>query len=501
MHPIRTLAGVALAAALAASWAASALASDHGRATVGVLPSAQGAAPAGTVPALRFPGAPGGQTASSQYGGSGAMGQAPTGQIPPGGGFEPTPEPGGPGLPSPGTKPGPDAVDPGTDIPPPNAPGADGGATDIPPPSVPDADAGATPFDPAAGLPDVAAPDLGPGLDTGALSAAEQLAGLGSEESLGAPELIGDSFGLSILQRLPNRPNPPPNPPNPPVPPRPPVPPTSYDSVALVPSIRSIKMSENQSPVPTDRILYSFSYFNNVNYAINQRFQAPISNIMIYRHIFGFEKTLFSENFSVSVRFPINTITADSPLPGIGATSTAINTTNILAKWAFYRDDEAGQLLSTGMALGIPTGPSRFAGADYLDNFSTVVLQPFLGMLFYGERLFFQGFSFLEIPTDRNAPTVLFNDYALGYYVYKDPTRESFLSGVAPLFEVHITTPLSHRGVRLEDPLSLPDIVSFTYGTAWEFGKRTRLLTGIVTPVTGPRPFDFEVQALLNIFF
>lgn len=473
-----------------------------GRAVVGVLPSGQAAMPSrqGAYPPPTYPGAPGGP---SGYGPSDydASGQLPAGQIPrPGGipGTEPGPAP-----------PTPSPIDGGTDIPPPGAVGAGEGAPgelspdNLPPLSEPGtgtgADTPAPPFDPGA----AGAPDLGGGLDAGALSAAEQAAGLGSNLSFAAPEVMGDSPGVSILQRFPGRPNPPPIPPRPPVPPVPPVPPSDVRGVALVPSIRSIKMSENQSPVPTDRILYGFNYFNNVNYSINQRFRAPIRNIEVYRHILGFEKTFFDGATSIGVRFPINTITADSPLPGIGGTSTAINTTNVFFKWAFSRNEweGGGRLFSTGMAIGIPTGPDRFAGANYLDPFGATVLQPFLGSLFYGERWFLQGFSFLEVPMDTNLPTILFNGYALGYYVYKDPERRGFLTGVAPLFEAHLTTPLSHRGVRLEDPFSVPDVLNFTYGVSWEFGKRTRLLTGITTPVTGPRPFDFEAQCLLNIFF
>jgi hypothetical protein len=511
--------GSAIPTSVIASAIVAAIQDDHGRAVVGVYPSGQ----AGGSSAPRYPGAPvpPAPIGPAMLGGS-APRQSPSGQtIPPGSGqIPPIVLPGDQAPPPPGV-PGATPSEPAPTPPSPTEPGAGEVPAPMPPvdtvapevPSPTEPGAGTTPPEAGAeagpidtGAPDITAPttgapDLGPGLDVGALSAAEAAAGLSSATAFGAPEVMGDSPGLSRFQLLPGRPNPPPVPPQPPVPPRPPVPPTDVAGIAFVPSIRLVKISENQSPIPTDRILYDFNYFNNVNYAINQRFLSPISNIGIYRHILGFEKTIFGPNASFGVRFPINTITADSPIPGIGGNSTAINTTNVFFKWAFYRDDERKRLFSTGMSIGIPTGPARFAGASYLDPFNVATLQPFLGSLFYGERWFFQGFSFLEIPMDKNAPTILFNDYALGYYIYKDAKRERFLTGVAPLFEVHVTTPLSHRGVRLSDPQSVPDIVNFTYGVSWEFGKRTRLMTGITTPVTGPRPFDFEAQCILNVYF
>ena len=85
-----------------------------------------------------------------------------------------------------------------------------------------------------------------------------------------------------------------------------------------MPTIRSIKLSENQSPAPRDRFIYQFNFYNNVNGSINDRFHSPITNINVYRHILGFEKTFFNKRTSIGVRLPIDTVTADSPLPRIG---------------------------------------------------------------------------------------------------------------------------------------------------------------------------------------
>ena len=44
-------------------------------------------------------------------------------------------------------------------------------------------------------------------------------------------------------------------------------------------------------------------------------------------------------------------------------------------------------------------------------------------------------------------------------------------------------------------------MVNITSGVNFEFYRTAVLTLGFVTPVTGPRPFDYEATALLNIRF
>ena len=46
-----------------------------------------------------------------------------------------------------------------------------------------------------------------------------------------------------------------------------------------------------------------------------------------------------------------------------------------------------------------------------------------------------------------------------------------------------------------------PDWVELTMGTTFELFRRSTLAVGIVTPVTGPKPYDLEVLAQLNLRF
>ena len=43
--------------------------------------------------------------------------------------------------------------------------------------------------------------------------------------------------------------------------------------------------------------------------------------------------------------------------------------------------------------------------------------------------------------------------------------------------------------------------MNLTFGLTATLRTRTALSAGFVTPVTGPHPFEFEVVALLNVYF
>ena len=76
------------------------------------------------------------------------------------------------------------------------------------------------------------------------------------------------------------------------------------------------------------------------------------------------------------------------------------------------------------------------------------------------------------------------------------------LTAVIPTFEAHVNDPLNHRGAfNFADPAGTADWVDLTSGVTFEFRRRATLAVALVTPVTGPKPFDFEVLAQLNVRF
>jgi hypothetical protein len=269
----------------------------------------------------------------------------------------------------------------------------------------------------------------------------------------------------------------------------------------LVPSLRGFKIADNGSPVPRDRIFFSFNYYDNVNAAANRLHDADLHNVQFYRETLGLEKACLGGAGSLELRLPVNTLSADSTIPGLGGTNTAVGDLTGILKYAFIRDP-AGTWASSGLAVTTPTGPNSFAGSSQIVNLHSTRLQPFLGYYCARGALYVQGFSALDVPTDSRDVTILYNDLGVGYFCYQSAAPGAVLTGVAPTLEVHLNDPLNHRGVlRFADPAGTPDVVDLTAGTNFVFCRRARLAIGVVTPLTGPKPFDVEAIGQFRLLY
>jgi hypothetical protein len=95
-----------------------------------------------------------------------------------------------------------------------------------------------------------------------------------------------------------------------------------------------------------------------------------------------------------------------------------------------------------------------------------------------------------------------YNDVGAGYFIYRAADPEALIAAIVPTMEVHVNTPLNHRVSHAVGAKSgTPDVVDLTFGASVALGRRAILSAGVVNPVTGPRPYDLEVVALLNIFY
>jgi hypothetical protein len=270
-----------------------------------------------------------------------------------------------------------------------------------------------------------------------------------------------------------------------------------------IPSVRGFKISEHESPEPQDRIYVAFNYYDHLNQAVNEHFGGDIQRLTVYRETFGVEKMLFSKDFSIGLRLPLNTLDADSGISGLGGSSTDTGDLTVIMKYAFWRDQETGSLLSTGLAITAPTGPDAFAGVDSFRVIHDTIIQPYLGYRWTCGDFFIHGFASLDVPTDSNDATILFNDVGVGYHLlHADESGCRFVTAIVPTLELHVNTPLNHRGaLNPNDVAGIADIVDLTLGTTVEMKRCSKLTVGFVTPLTGPKPFDFEVLAEFGIYF
>ena len=312
-------------------------------------------------------------------------------------------------------------------------------------------------------------------------------------------QMIGDQAPLTLRRAASTAPGlPPPFPPG-----TPPPPPGARLASAVVPSVRGFKIAENQSPQPQDRVFFTFDYFSDLNGALNRRFESPVNNLTAYRYIFGFEKT-FDEGFgSFGFRLPLDSLSANSATSGNfvkpGGTSTSLNDLSLFTKYVLKVDPATGSLLSVGLEATLPTGPSQFAGAKYIQGIHSTEVQPFLGYLLIRDRFYLHGFLSLSVPSSVRDVTMVYNDLGIGYFVYRSTDPDSALTSVAPTFEVHINSPLTHRDwFNANDPTGTADIVDLTYGLNATFYRQSVITLGMVTPVTGPRPFNYEAVLLFN---
>ena len=310
------------------------------------------------------------------------------------------------------------------------------------------------------------------------------LAGGGSNVAVSLPGLKGDQLGLPALAFV-----------NPALRPGLPFGNRFIPSQAiLAPSVRTFKITEDESPAPQDRAYLDFNYFDSVGAALNRFYGINLHGVDVYRETFGFEKTFLDGDMSAGLRLPLNTLSAGSSNPDFAGTDTGVGDLSLILKYAFWRDKEAGTLLSAGFAVTAPTGPNRFANSA-IPVLRDVIFEPYLGYIWSRDRLFIHGFIGVDVPTDSRDVVLCYNDIGVGYYLYRNPNAQGLITAIAPTVELHITDPLNHRGaLRNADPSGTADIVDMTFATTFELGESARLSLGVVTPLSGPKPFDIEVQ-------
>ena len=272
-------------------------------------------------------------------------------------------------------------------------------------------------------------------------------------------------------------------------------------------SLGAFKIGENESPAPEDRVFLTYNYFGDVrgpnlgasmpksdtvtttingNAAIvTTHTPAFAPQINASREIFGFEKTFFNGMASVGLRAPLVQQQGDGSFTKVG------NLTAIL-KVAIAGDPASGDVLSAGLAVTAPTGPS-IATID--GDIRSTIVQPFVGYRWVEDRFFLQGFASVAVPTDSQLPTLLFNDIGVGYKVYQGTPGDA-ITFVSPIVEAHLTTPLTHRG--LDNAIIAPDLLALVGGVHIGLYGTSTLTFGVSAPVTGPRPFDVEGIAQLN---
>lgn len=256
-----------------------------------------------------------------------------------------------------------------------------------------------------------------------------------------------------------------------------------------------LKVADNESAMPTDRVFFDYNYYDRVFGAVN-----------LDQEIIGFEKTFLGGDASFEMRVPFFQATGGGALD-----QSDVGDLTMILKYAFYRDRQ--NALAAGLAVTVPTGPSLPTVGTFTfnpvtgtfsmtpgTNVNDTIIQPWLGFLVSSGSWFAQGFSELMVPTIRNDVTAWFNDIQVGYWMM-DGYNYGVVSNVAPVLELHLTSPLDHQVISTSQDVQVPTILDLTVGALVEFNHRSVLQIGIATPLSDPHPFDVEAIAQFNLRF
>ena len=248
-----------------------------------------------------------------------------------------------------------------------------------------------------------------------------------------------------------------------------------------------VSVVEWGNPLPRDQVYFGYNFYSNAGGALNP----GIGGSDLQRQTAGFETTVFG-NASIGLRIPF--VQQYGPF-GLG--SQQVGDLTVLLKYAAFYNRETGNAITGGLAITAPTGGGSAVFPDGTTAPHSWLLQPWGGFVYRFDRSYVQGITNLIVPTDSRDVTLLGNSIGVGYWLYRAPT-DRLLTGITPVAEVHVRTPLNHRDIN--GNIFLQDQVNVTTGAHFRFNKAV-ISGAVVVPLVGPKPFDVEAVAYLSYWF
>jgi len=290
---------------------------------------------------------------------------------------------------------------------------------------------------------------------------------------------------------------------------------------------RRAKISEDSSPIPTDRVFLDFNHFDSAAETVDGHI------IDMDRYTFGLEKTFFNGSCSIEVRAPIVRGLGSNetdPVSVDGNEGTVLGNVSITPKYLFVKSDTWAS--SVGFTVNLPTAPNV---SDTEIGYETtrvrnesVYLEPFLGLLLAPNNRIFS-ISYIQFDFDANGSPVTsqyfsgpieadgrFRDSALmhvdisaGYWLFD--RREEFrassglggwISGIAPIVELHYTTSLqsfSQHVAAITSDFAREDVLDLTGGLDFLLGPLSNLTVAAAAPLrTSPRDRAFDAEVIVQ---
>ena len=286
----------------------------------------------------------------------------------------------------------------------------------------------------------------------------------------------------------------------------------SYNATVIIPAggggggggdfvVGRVKLAENASPIPQDRIFVNYSLFDNV--------PLQAGGVSVNRFIPGVEKTFYDGMMSLELRAPLaSTLSSDIRIDAANDLSDVeFGDLFISYKALLFAGQNYG--ISAGVSVTAPTADdSTVSLADgtplvMFEN-SAVHVMPFVGGVVTDGCWFLQGF--LQVDVDVNGDqllvnstgaglqpggqlqetTLLYADVGAGFWMYQDQGCR-WIQGIAPTVELHFNRSLQDTDViragsfQIGQPLNDIQILNAVVGATVVAGE-SNVSIGYSTP-------------------
>ena len=287
-------------------------------------------------------------------------------------------------------------------------------------------------------------------------------------------------------------------------------------------NVGRMKIAENTSPIPRDRLIFNYSYFDNT--------QLLPSGVNVNRYTLGFEKTFSNQTASIEMKMPMLSTLNSTQIHDAPASTSHYEFGNLSLTYKKLLVMRKTWGLAMGLQIATPTADdTRLNTKDgitlvRIDN-QAVHLEPFVGGVWAPTQRFFTQF-FMQWDVDANGnqtlvnpvgrglvnagrlqdPTFQYVDVAMGYWLRQDRHFTRRLTGVAAVAELHWNRSLQSTDVVTSNDFVIGteendlEVYNLTLGCFFEFKNNTTVLLGYSTPLGGgnDQQFDGELRLLLN---
>lgn len=291
-------------------------------------------------------------------------------------------------------------------------------------------------------------------------------------------------------------------------------------------TVGRLKLSEDTSPMPRDRIIFGYDTFDGVPFTD--------AGVTVNRFMVGFEKTFLDGRWSGEIRMPFAGTLASTFTDGFETKDVELGNLRFALKHLWTRSETLN--FSTGVGLTVPTADdqvvlSPLGGELFRFKNESVTVEPFAAVLYTpDDRFFAQAWTSVNFDTTGGELTwnpevfggsgstrfydvpYLSVDGQIGYWVLRRDVGT--VRGLAPFVELHYNYAIAQQ--RLVDEFSDRSSgqgltatgvgnteLNITAGVVAQLGEHTNLTLGASAPLLErpDRTFNAQFGLRLNYFY